>query len=88
MEGQTGGAEPPSLDLGIISKHVLQATQLLLESGDYESLKKLIEEKAEIIKKFATDTTCRGTSFVFVFFIIKLSIHSCYTVVVLLVLHT
>ena len=47
-------------DLEILSKHILNATQLLLDAGDIESLKSLVQEKTDLLKKFASDPSCRG----------------------------
>ena len=47
-------------DLEILSKHILNATQLLLDAGDVESLKSLVQEKTDLLKKFASDASCRG----------------------------
>ena len=60
--GPPGAAGDPGSgpDLEILSKHILNATQLLLDAGDVESLKSLVQEKTDLLKKFASDPSCRG----------------------------
>ena len=63
--GPPGAAGDPGSgpDLEILSKHILNATQLLLDAGDVESLKSLVQEKTDLLKKFASDPSCRGKKF-------------------------
>jgi dynein heavy chain 1 len=60
--GPPGAAGDPGSgpDLEILSKHILNATQLLLDAGDVESLKSLVKEKTDLLKKFASDPSCRA----------------------------
>ena len=55
-----GGAAPPSVDVNILSNHILNATLLLLDSSNMEHLSSAVKDKADLVKKFASDAACRA----------------------------
>ena len=67
MDGQTpsdGGGGAPSIDVNILSNHILNATLLLLDSSNMDSLSTAVKDKSDLVKKFASDSACRGRFFV------------------------
>ena len=63
MDGQTpsdGGGGAPSIDVNILSNHILNATLLLLDSSNMDSLSTAVKDKSDLVKKFASDSACRG----------------------------
>ena len=66
MDGQTpsdGGVGAPSIDVNILYNHTLNATLLLLDSSNMDSLSTAVKDKSDLVKKFASDSACRGQYF-------------------------
>ena len=53
-------AAPPGVDINVLSNHVLNATQLLLDTNNFDNLAKAVKDKGDLIRKFASDSACRG----------------------------
>lgn len=60
QDGGGAAAAPPGVDVNILSNHILNATLLLLDSSNMEHLSSAVKDKADLLKKFASDAACRA----------------------------